>query len=62
MLGWEDAFAAFRQDGWLKRLMSPLFAENGLRFFGPYVEGFGGIATRGRYATNPSSARGIKVR
>lgn len=62
VLSWEDAISAFGRDGWLKRLMSPLFAENGLKFFGPYPEGFGGIATRGRYATNFDAARGIKVR
>jgi TRAP-type C4-dicarboxylate transport system substrate-binding protein len=62
VLNWEDAFDAFSQDGWLKRLMAPLYAENGLKFFGPYPEGFGGIATRGRYATDQESARGIKVR
>jgi TRAP-type C4-dicarboxylate transport system substrate-binding protein len=62
VLNWEDAIDAFGPDGWLNQLMSPLFAENGLKFFGPYPEGFGGIATRGRYATNPDSARGIKVR
>jgi len=62
VLSWEDAVDAFRQGGWMKALMSPLFAENGLKFFGPYPEGFGGIATRGRYATNFEAARGIKVR
>lgn len=62
VLNWEDAFGAFSRNGWLKNLMAPLYAENGLKFFGPYPEGFGGVATRGRYATNPESARGIKVR
>ena len=62
VLSWEDAIEAFSRDGWLKQLMAPLFEDNGLKFFGPYPEGFGGIATRGRYATSPGSARGIKVR
>lgn len=62
VLNWEDAIDAFSRDGWLKQLMSPLFVENGLKFFGPYPEGFGGVATRGRYATGPETANGIKVR
>ncbi len=62
VLSWEDAFQAFSEDGWLTELMTPIFAENGLKFFGPYPVGFGGIATRGRYATNRADARGIKVR
>ena len=62
VLGWDDAFKAYSKDGWLNKLMTPIFAENGLKFLGPYPEGFGGVATRGRYATNASDAQGIKVR
>ena len=62
VIGWEDAFKSFEEGGWLKQLLTPLFAESGLKFFGPYPEGFGGIATRGRYATNAKDASGIKVR
>ena len=62
VLGWEDAFEAYGDDGWLKNLLSTVFEENGLKFFGPYPEGFGGIATRGKFATNKQDALGIKVR
>ncbi len=62
VIGWEDAFTAFDEGGWLRDLIDPLFEENGLKFLGPYPEGFGGIGTRGRYATNVADAQGIKVR
>ncbi len=62
VLGWEDAIAAFQKGGWLQELMAPIYAENNLKFLGPYPEGFGGIATRGRYATSFDEAGGIKVR
>lgn len=62
VIGWDDAFTAFDRSGWLRGLIEPLFEENGLKFLGPYPEGFGGIGTRGRYATNFNDAQGIKVR
>ncbi len=62
VLDWEDAISAFEEEGWLLELMAPIYAENNLKFLGPYPEGFGGIATRGRFATNTLAARGIKVR
>lgn len=62
VLDWEDAIAAFEDGGWLLELMAPIYAENNLKFLGPYPEGFGGIATRSRHATNKDAAAGIKVR
>lgn len=62
VLDWEDAISAFETGGWLLDLMAPIYAENNLKFLGPYPEGFGGIATRGRFATNAQNASGIKVR
>ncbi|MBV1788258.1 TRAP transporter substrate-binding protein DctP [Marinobacterium sp. D7] len=61
-LGWEDALKAYGNDGWLKGILGPIYAEIGLKYFGPYPEGFGGIATKGRYATTYDSAQGMKVR
>ncbi|MDH2431993.1 TRAP transporter substrate-binding protein DctP [Pokkaliibacter sp. MBI-7] len=61
-LGWDDALKAYGKDGWLKNLMGPIYADIGLKYFGPYPEGFGGVATKGRYATNYDSAKGMKVR
>lgn len=61
-LGWEDALNAYSENGWLKSILGPVYADIGLKYFGPYPEGFGGIATKGRYATNFDDAQGIKVR
>lgn len=61
-LGWEDALNAYSEDGWLKNILDEVYTELGLKYFGPYPEGFGGIATKGRYATSFEDARGIKVR
>ena len=52
VLDWEDAISAFETGGWLLELMAPIYEENKLKFLGPYPEGFGGIATRGRFATS----------
>jgi TRAP-type C4-dicarboxylate transport system substrate-binding protein len=62
VLSWEDAMAAYAPGGWLNKIVDSLFAELGLKFFGPWPEGFNGIATRGRYATTIEGAKGIKVR
>jgi TRAP-type C4-dicarboxylate transport system substrate-binding protein len=61
-LGWEDALNAYSENGWLKNIMGPIYEDIGLKYFGPYPEGFGGIATKGRYATNKAAAEGLKVR
>lgn len=62
VLDWEDAMKAYGQDGWLKKIVAPVFADMGLKYFGPYPEGFGGIATKGKYATSFEDAQGMKVR
>ncbi|NND83247.1 MAG: TRAP transporter substrate-binding protein DctP [Gammaproteobacteria bacterium] len=62
VLGWDDAIKAYSKDGWLRQIFERVFAENGLRYFGPFPEGFGGIATRGKYATRREQAAGLKVR
>lgn len=61
-LGWDDALKAYGEGGWLKGILGPVYADIGLKYFGPYPEGFGGIATKGRYATNYEDAQGMKVR
>jgi TRAP-type C4-dicarboxylate transport system substrate-binding protein len=61
-LGWEDALSAYGENGWLKNILGPVYADIGLKYFGPYPEGFGGIATKGRYATSYEEANGMKVR
>ena len=62
ILTWEDALAAFKPGGWMNKIMEELFSELGLKFFGPWPEGFNGIATRGKYATTIEGAKGMKVR
>lgn len=61
-LGWDDALNAYAENGWLKKILGPVYSDIGLKYFGPYPEGFGGVATKGRYATNFDAAQGIKVR
>ena len=62
VLSWEDAMAAYAPGGWLNTIIDGLFADLGLKFFGPWPEGFNGISTRKRYATTFDGAKGIKVR
>ncbi len=64
VLNWEDARAAFRPGGWLNGILDEVFADLGLKFFGPWPEGFNGVATRNEYATTIQEAeeKGIKVR
>ena len=61
-LGWEDALKAYSEDGWLKNILAEVYDDMHLHYFGPYPEGFGGIATKGKYATNFEAAQGINVR
>lgn len=62
VLDWDDALKAYGQDGWVRKVMDPVYEDIGLKYFGPFPEGFGGIATKGRYATTFEQAKGIKVR
>lgn len=61
-IGWNDALKAYARDGWLTRVVSDIYAQNGLKYFGPYPEGFGGIATTDRFTTNVENTAGIKLR
>ncbi len=63
-LGWDDALKAYGEGGWLKAIFGPLYKDIGLKYFGPYPEGFGGVATKGKYATSYEQAveQGLKVR
>ena len=64
VLNWEDAKSALRPGGWLNTIVDEVFADLGLKFFGPWPEGFNGVATRNEYATTIKGAesKGIKVR
>lgn len=59
---WEQAFEAYSPGGWLNELYDDVHNDLGLKFFGAYPEGFSGVATRGKYATDIKSARGLKIR
>lgn len=62
VLSWEDAKESLQVGGWLPEVVDPIFASIGIKFLGTWGEGFGGVATRGAYATNPEDASAIKVR
>ena len=62
VLDWEEALTAFSPSGWVANILDGVFNDVGLKYFGPFPEGFGGVATKGRYATNPEEAEGLKVR
>ncbi|MDR0355481.1 MAG: TRAP transporter substrate-binding protein DctP [Deltaproteobacteria bacterium] len=61
---WNDVREAFAPDGWMTEVYGKIYEEVGLKFLAPYPGGFGGVDTKGKYATNIASAReqGIKVR
>lgn len=61
-LNWEQAFDAYRPGGWLNTIYNEVHNDQGLMFFGAWPEGFGGVATRGKYATTVEGAKGLKVR
>jgi TRAP-type transport system periplasmic protein len=62
VLNWEDALKAYAPGGWLNKVVGRLFGDLGVKYFGPWPEGFNGISTRGQHATTIEGARGIKVR
>lgn len=62
VMDWEDAIVSFGQDGWVRDVVEPVYTDIGLKYFGPFPEGFGGVATKGRYATSFEDAQGLKVR
>ncbi len=61
-LSWEEAIKAYSPGGWVNNMLGGIYADLGLKFFGPWPEGFNGVATRGKYATNIAEADGLKVR
>jgi len=61
-LSWDEAIQAYGSDGWVNELLGGIFADIGLKFFGPWPEGFNGVASRGKYALDVESADGLTVR
>lgn len=61
-LSWEEALEAYTPGGWVNNLLGGIWADIGLKFFGPWPEGFNGVGSRGKYALNIEDADGLKVR
>ena len=61
---WESAQTAYAENGWMTKVVEPIFTSVGVKHFGVYPFGFGGVATKGDYATNADQAAelGLKVR
>lgn len=62
VMSWEEAESAYRPGGWIYNMLGDIYANTGLKFFGPWPEGFNGVATRGDFALNPEDASNLKVR
>ncbi|WFM70311.1 TRAP transporter substrate-binding protein DctP [Halomonas sp. CKK8] len=61
-LSWDEAVQAYSPGGWVNELLGGIFADIGLKFFGPWPEGFNGVASRDQYALDIESAEGLTVR
>lgn len=59
---WSDALDAYSPDGWLFNLVDGIMDENGLKFLGPWPEGFNGIATTGQCVTEVANKESVKLR
>jgi TRAP-type C4-dicarboxylate transport system substrate-binding protein len=59
---WEEALDAYKPGGWVNGLANDIYSDLGLKYYGAWPEGFNGIATKGRYATNIADADGMKIR
>lgn len=59
---WEEAFEAYKPGGWANGVLNTVFNDIGLKYFGAWPEGFSGVASRGAYALDLESAKGMKVR
>ncbi|MCQ0090844.1 TRAP transporter substrate-binding protein DctP [Roseovarius sp. M141] len=59
---WEEAFEAYKPGGWVNEVLTDIWADLGIKFFGPWPEGFNGIASRDKYAMTPEDASDLKIR
>lgn len=59
---WDEAFEAYKPGGWANELLVDIWADLGVKFFGPWPEGFNGIASRGKYAMTAEDAKSLKIR
>lgn len=59
---WEDALDAYSPDGWLYSAVNNVMNDNGLKFLGPWPEGFNGIATTGQCVTELENKSRVNLR
>lgn len=59
---WEEALEAYRPGGWVNDMLGGIYDDLGLVFFGPWPEGFNGIASSDKYAMTVEEARDLKIR
>ncbi len=59
---WDEAFEAYKPGGWVNEVLVDIWADLGIKFFGPWPEGFNGIASQGKYAMTPEEASDLKIR
>ena len=62
LTGWEDALEAYSPDGWLYSAVNDVMNDNGLKFLGPWPEGFNGIATIGECVTELEDKNSVNLR
>ncbi|WP_306152442.1 TRAP transporter substrate-binding protein DctP [Roseovarius sp. MMSF_3281] len=59
---WEEAFEAYKPGGWVNDMLVGIYEDLGLKFFGPWPEGFNGIASANKYAMTEEDAADLKIR
>lgn len=59
---WEEAFEAYKPGGWVNDMLVGIYDDLGLKFFGPWPEGFNGIASADKYAMTEEEAADLKIR
>ncbi len=59
---WDEAFEAYKPGGWVNDMLVGIYDDLGLKFFGPWPEGFNGIASADKYAMTEEEAADLKIR
>ncbi|MBY5989908.1 MULTISPECIES: TRAP transporter substrate-binding protein DctP [Roseovarius] len=59
---WDEAFEAYKPGGWVNDMLVGIYDDLGLKFFGPWPEGFNGIASANKYAMSEEEASDLKIR
>ena len=59
---WDEALTAYKPGGWLHSVVSEVYEDVGVKFFGAWPEGFNGVATKSKVAQTVDEAKSIKVR